>query len=256
MGRAGSASHSGCLKSPPINLETNLTDADTMIPTFAAIIPALNCAATIADVARDTRGKLDTILVIDDGSADKTGEIASRAGATVLRNDPNLGKGVSLRRGFEWCVENGISHAITIDGDGQHLSSQIPPLLKCATENPRAIVIGERVFDESIVAEKNLLGNRIANRWVEIACNESIPDTQSGFRVYPTAETLNLSTRANRFAFETEVLIRGVRAGMNIRSVPTEAYYPPADERQSHYRPFVDSVRIIVVVIGLILRIY
>jgi hypothetical protein len=99
-------------------------------------------------------------------------------------------------------------------------------------------------------------GNRFADRWVEIACGCALPDTQSGFRVYPVERTLALPLRARRFAFETEVLIRAVRAGIEIRSVPIRVYYPPAAERVSHYQPFVDTVRIIFVVLGLIFRLW
>jgi hypothetical protein len=89
---------------------------------------------------------------------------------------------------------------------------------------------------------------------VEIACGRALPDTQSGFRVYPLAETLRLGATAGRFAFETEILIRAARAGMAIESIQVAVYYPPAAERISHYRPWADTVRIIVVVLGLIFR--
>jgi glycosyltransferase involved in cell wall biosynthesis len=223
-------------------------------PACAVVIPAYQCEATIAEVVAATAPLGLPILVVDDGSTDRTAELAARAGAELLRNEGNLGKGASLRRGLSWCRERGIARAVSMDGDGQHLADQIPRLLEPAAAG--ALVIGERVIDPTLVSANRLFGNRFANRWVEIACRESIPDTQSGFRVYPVVETLALRCRANRFAFETEVLIRAVRAGLRVVSVPIEVYYPPADERHSHYRPWVDTVRIIFVVLGLIFRIY
>ncbi len=222
----------------------------------AVIVPALDCRATIERVVRGAREFVDTVLVVDDGSGDGTGEAAQRAGATVLANPSNLGKGAALRRALGWCRDHGFTHAISMDGDGQHLASQLAVVGAAAREHPAALVIGQRIIDPTVVSANRLFGNRFANRWVEIACGETIPDTQSGLRVYPVESTLALGSRADRFAFETEILIRAVRAGIETRSVEVEVYYPPADERHSHYRPWIDTVRIIFVVLGLIFRIY
>jgi hypothetical protein len=117
---------------------------------------------------------------------------------------------------------------------------------------PHALIIGARQVDPSQVTPIRLFGNRFANRWVKIACGLALPDTQSGFRIYPMPETLALGSAAGHFAFETEVLIRAARCGLVLRSVPVQAYYPPPEERVSHFRPFVDTVRIIAVVLRLI----
>lgn len=196
------------------------------------------------------------VVVIDDGSTDRTAELAAAAGAIVLANQRNIGKGASLRRGLEWCADRGASHAVTMDADGQHLTSEVPVLLSAVRAHPQAIIVGQRVIDPAAVARNKLFGNQFANRWVEIACRAAIPDTQSGFRCYPVAATLALRCRARRFAFETEVLIRAVRAGMPVVSVPVSVFYPPPSERTSHYRPWLDTVRIILVVLGLIFRVY
>jgi hypothetical protein len=101
-----------------------------------------------------------------------------------------------------------------------------------------------------------VFGNRFANRWVEIACGAALEDTQSGFRVHPLDATLALGCRADRFAFETEVVIRAVRAGMPVRSVPVRVWNPPPGERTSHFRGFRDSLRIVLTVIALLLRLW
>ena len=220
------------------------------------VVPALDCGETIEGVVRGARGFVDTVVVVDDGSSDDTADVARRAGATVLTNPTNLGKGAALRRALEWCRDRGLSHAISMDGDGQHLASQILVVRAESQERPAALVIGQRIIDPTAVSANRLFGNRFANRWVEIACGETIADTQSGLRVYPVEATLALASRADRFAFETEILIRAVRAKIEIRSVEVEVYYPPAEERHSHYRPWIDTVRIIFVVLGLIFRVY
>jgi hypothetical protein len=150
----------------------------------------------------------------------------------------------------------GVRRVVTMDGDGQHLASEIPVLVAAAEESPSAVIVGARQIDTQGVAPIKLFGNRFANRWVEIACGTRIPDTQSGFRLYPLPETTALGVRARRFGYETEVLVRAVRAGIPLRSVPVKVYYPPIDERVSHFRPVVDTIRIIFVVLGLIFRLW
>jgi glycosyltransferase involved in cell wall biosynthesis len=222
----------------------------------AVIIPALDCERTIAEVVRGARDLVELVVVVDDGSADATAVRAAAAGATVVRHEVNRGKGVALLDGLRWAQEQGCTHALTMDGDGQHLSAEIPALLASSQQRPQSIVIGVRQVDAALVTPIRAFGNRFANRWVEIACGRSLPDTQSGFRVYPLPQTLALGLRARHFAFETEVLIRAVRAGIPIQSVPVQAYYPPPAERVSHFRGFADTVRIIFVVLGLIFRVW
>jgi glycosyltransferase involved in cell wall biosynthesis len=221
----------------------------------AALIPALDCEATIGAVVRGTLAQLPRVLVVDDGSHDRTADAARAAGAEVLRLPANRGKGEALRSGLRALRERGVTHALTLDGDGQHLPDDVPALLRASAEAPRALVLGARRAEPGSVTRVRAFGNRFANRWVEIACGARLEDTQSGFRVYPIDETLALGCRAKRFAFETEVVIRAVRAGLPIRSVPVRVWNPPPGERVSHFRGFSDSVRIVFTVIGLLLRV-
>ncbi|MDX2165483.1 MAG: glycosyltransferase family 2 protein [Deltaproteobacteria bacterium] len=223
-------------------------------PRFAVLIPAYDCAATIAAVVEGARaGGLGEVLVVDDGSHDDTAARAAAAGATVLRLAPNRGKGAALRAGLVALAQRGATHALSMDGDGQHLARDLPALRAARRAAPAALIIGARRIGTQQVKPIKLFGNRFANRWVEIACGVALPDSQSGLRVYPIAATLGLGARADRFAFETEVLIRAARAGIAIESVPVDVYYPPPEERVSHYAPLRDTLRIIAVVLRLIL---
>ena len=222
----------------------------------AVLIPALNCGATIGAVVSGARRYASDVLVVSDGSTDATITEAMAAGAHIATHDHPCGKGAALLTGMRVLAERGVRRVVTMDGDGQHLADQIPLLLEAADAAPGALIIGARRFEEVTTKPINLFGNRFANRWVEIATGRALPDTQSGFRVYPLRETLALRVRARHFAFETEVLIRAVRAGTQVRSVPVRVYYPPIGERVSHFRSFVDTVRIIFVVLGLIFRVW
>ena len=222
---------------------------------LAALIPALDCEATIGAVVRGTLSHVPLVLVVDDGSGDRTADAAKAAGAEVLRQPENRGKGAALRAGMRALRERGATHALSLDGDGQHLPEEIPLLLRAPAETPRALVLGARQHEPGSLAPIRVFGNRFANRWVRIACGQALEDTQSGFRIYPIDETLALGCRANRFAFETEVVIRAARAGVGVRSVPVRVWNPPVGERTSHFRGFSDTVRIVLTVIGLLLRI-
>jgi glycosyltransferase involved in cell wall biosynthesis len=230
-----------------------VTDDAVTDDAVAVLVPAYDCAATIAAVVAGARRYLDHVLVVDDGSRDATAARAEAAGAEVVRHPRNRGKGAALRSGIALLGARCVGRILTMDGDGQHLADEIPVLLAASDADPHAVVIGARRVEAADVKPIRLFGNRFANRWVEIASGLSLPDTQSGFRIYPMPETLALGARAGHFAFETEILIRAARGGLRVRSVPVAAYYPPAHERVSHYRPFVDTVRIIAVVLRLIL---
>lgn len=223
---------------------------------LAVLIPALSCADTIAEVVSGARRLVDVVVVVSDGSTDATAERAAAAGAEVVRHRTTQGKGTALQTGLQFLADRGFAHVLTMDGDGQHLSDQIPLLVRASHAEPEALIIGARALDPTSVAPIRVFGNRFANRWVEIACGQALPDTQSGFRVYPVRETLALGAHARHFAFETEVLIRAARAGLPIHSVPVKVYYPPVGEHTSHFRRVVDTVRIIFVVLGLIFRLW
>src|SRR5262249_55124241 len=159
--------------------------------------------------------------------ADNTAALAAAAGAEVVEHATTQGKGTALQTGMRVLAQRGFARVLTMDGDGQHLSDQVPLMLAATTAEPKALILGVRQVDPALVTPMRGFGNRFANRWVEIACGQSLPDTQSGFRVYPLAATLALGTRARHFAFETEVLIRAARARMPIRSLPVRSYQPP-----------------------------
>lgn len=220
----------------------------------AVLIPSYQCAATVAAVVADARRYLEPVLVVDDGSDDGTGDRARLAGADVVRHPRNRGKGAALVTGMRHLAAQGFTHGISMDGDGQHLGSEIPKLLALARTQPGAIVIGVRTIGHQAVAATNLLGNRVANLAVRIAAGVSVGDTQSGFRVYPLASALALPVDGERFEYETTVIIRALRAGVPVCSTPVGVYYPPIAERSSHYRKVADTLRIIRSVAPLLFR--
>lgn len=218
---------------------------------ISGLVPAYRARATVGEVVRSFAPIVAPIVVVDDGSDDDTGDVAAAAGATVLRHAVNRGKGAALTTGLGWLAEQGATHALTIDADGQHLPGEAQALLRAAQDAPTAIVVGERRKEGHEIRGINRFGNAVADTLLARIAGRPLPDTQSGFRVYPVGATLSLGTQGTRYDFETEVLLRAARAGVPIVGVPIDVYYPPIAERVSHFRPVVDTARII----GTVLRV-
>ena len=253
-------STSGCRRGlDGVPTDGGVTTTDTATATAfefrpAILIPAYDCSATIGAVVTGAQAHGLSILVVDDGSHDDTATLARAAGADVLRHSMNHGKGAALITGMRELATRGFTHAVTMDGDGQHLAREIPTLLSAALEQPNAIVIGVRRRGTQEVAGINFFGNRFANLCVRSAAGVPLPDTQSGFRVYPIATMLRLPTQGRHFEYESSSIIHAARANVPIRSLPVDVYYPPIAERRSHYRKVVDTLRIIRVVAPLLVR--
>ena len=219
----------------------------------AAVIPAYRAAATVGDVVRGARAHCARVVVVDDGSDDDTERRARAAGAEVRRHPANAGKGAAIVTGLRALEAAGVGRAVTLDADGQHLATQIPALLAASDAVPGAIVVGARRKQGQTIARLNRFGNWMADRLLRAIAGRTLPDTQSGFRVYPVAATLALGARGAHYDFETEVLLRAARCGMPLLGVPVEVYYPPVAERVSHFRPARDTLRIIWTVLRLLL---
>lgn len=211
----------------------------------AALIPAYCAAPTVGAVVAGARAYFARVLVVDDGSSDTTGAAAAAAGAEVVAHAVNAGKGAALRTGLTMLARDGIARALTLDADGQHLPHQISVLLAASDAAPNAFVVGVRRKTGHQIRRINKFGNWVADRALRTIARQPIPDTQSGFRIYPVAATLALRTVGDRFDFETEILLRAARRGLAVIGVPVEVHYPPVGERVSHYRAGRDTVRII-----------
>jgi len=219
-----------------------------------ALVPAYQAAATIADVVAGVRTRLLHVVVVDDGSDDDTAGRATAAGAEVIRHPANAGKGAALATGFRALVARGVGRALTLDADGQHLPGQIPVLLAASDAEPAAIVVGVRRKAGHAIRAVNRFGNWAADELLRLIAGQALPDTQSGFRIYPVATTLALGVQGARYDFETEVLLRAARRRVPLVGVPVDVHYPPVAERVSHFRPGVDTIRIIASVLRVLAR--
>lgn len=209
------------------------------------LVPTYNNAKTLAPLLENLQKLNACIIVVNDGSTDETQNILDHyPGIHSISYSPNKGKGIALRRGFRAAVSHGYQYAISIDSDGQHFAQDIPAFLDCLERNPGALIIGARNMDQSSVPGKSSFGHRFSNFWFKVETGIQLPDTQSGFRLYPVQRLQSMTFITRRFEFEIEVIVRSAWNGIPVTSVPVSVYYAPPGERVSHFRPFADFTRI------------
>jgi glycosyltransferase involved in cell wall biosynthesis len=210
----------------------------------AIVIPVYNHEATVAAVVRQSLALNYPVIVVDDGSTDGTHErIREIPSVTILRHGKNRGKGAALLTGFDEAAKNA-DWAVTIDADGQHRPEDLLQLLAAVPEGKRPIVVGRREgMQAEHVPRSSRFGRKFSNFWVQVSGGPTVSDTQSGMRLYPLPETLDLPVRARRFQFEVEVLVKARWYGIPVVEAPIHVSYAPKAERISHYRGFADSMR-------------
>jgi len=202
-------------------------------PNTLALIPAYNEAQRIAPVIAATLEHLPA-LVVDDGSRDDTAAVAEAAGATVLRQVPNQGKGVALRAGLRWALERGYDAILTLDADGQHDPAEIPALLAAFTASKADLLIGSRDFSQMP------LSRRVANtmgRWsFSWALGRRVEDNQSGYRLLSRRMAAAvLDSQEHGFEFEVEMIVTCVQRGYTLAWAPIRTIY---GDQGSHIDPW------------------
>lgn len=216
-----------------------------------AVIPTYQNAKTLLKVVADVHRVVDTVFVVDDGSNDGTATLLDKATGNerpekVLTHPKNCGKGAALKTGLTYARQQGFRYAVTVDADGQHRADDIPALLKAVEEEPDALVIGSRGLQHENMPAKSTFANRFSNFWFALQTLQRLPDTQSGLRVYPLRCLHGLRWMSARYEAELTLLVFSAWAGVKLLPVPVSVYYPPRDQRVTHFRPGRDFTRISV----------
>lgn len=216
-----------------------------------AVIPTYQNAKTLLKVVADVHRVVDTVFVVDDGSNDGTAALLDKATGSerpekVLTHPKNCGKGAALKTGLTYARQQGFRYAVTVDADGQHRADDIPALLKAVEEEPDALAIGSRGLQHENMPAKSTFANRFSNFWFALQTLQRLPDTQSGLRVYPLRRLHGLRWMSARYEAELTLLVFSAWAGVKLLPVPVSVYYPPRDQRVTHFRPGRDFTRISV----------
>lgn len=233
----------------------NATDAISLLPEpglkggFAApitlvVIPVYNHVKTLRAVVEECLAQGFPVLVVDDGSSDGCLDSITDLPVERHRLPVNVGKGGAILAAAKLAQRSGYQAIITIDADGQHDPVDARLLLETAASSWPCIVIGARIMEARNVPRSSIFGRDFSNFWVRLECGQTLPDTQSGYRLYPVEFLESSRFLSRRYTFEIEVLVRGSWAGLPLLSTPVSVYYPPGDERISHFHKLKDNLRL------------
>jgi len=212
------------------------------------VIPAHNESREISRLVKEIKEEHPDVLVVDDGSLDNTAEIASGAGALVIKNQANLGKGSCLRKGFDYALAHNFDAVITMDGDGQHLPQDLKSFISLAGVSESGILIGNRMLNTKKMPLIRILTNKFMSWLISRLCRQSIPDTQCGFRLIKRAVLEKITLATDKYEIETEILIKASRSGFKIESVPITTVYRG---EKSQINPFTDTLRFLKFIINI-----
>ncbi len=204
-----------------------------------ALVPCYNAEDFIEDTIIDIKRYMKDILVIDDGSTDKSYQVMSRVkGINILRHKHNKGKGAALKTGFKYAIDNGFDAVITIDADGQHKASDIPKFLSKASKYD--LIVGSRMHNVRNMPLRRVIANSVSSFLVTLKCRQKVPDSQSGYRLISTKLIKDIKLDLNDYQMETEMLIKAAKMGYALGYVNIKTIY---GEEVSHINPFTITWR-------------
>ena len=208
-------------------------------------VPVYNNKATVRDVVAGCLTRLQNVVVVDDGSTDAdVAGLLNGVDAVVLKHERNLGKGQAILTASRYVEKRGGRSMITIDADGQHDPRDIEQFIPLMREEEPSVIIGSRNFNTENVPASSRFGRSFANFWLKVETGLTVDDCQSGFRAYPVNYLNQLRFRGSRYDFEAEVLAKAAWAGLSLKTVPISVTYPNPGQRISHFKPFLDNLRL------------
>ncbi|MFO7766677.1 MAG: DUF2062 domain-containing protein [Pelovirga sp.] len=228
-----------------------------MIPVsrhYFITIPVYNHAATLREVVEKCLRYQQPVLVVDDGSSTPVADLLTGLPVELVSHERNQGKGAALLTAADWGLDHGYTHMVSLDADGQHNPDDLPGFFAAIIEEPQALFVGCRDFDQQGIPGASRFGRQFSNFWLRLQTGTRIKDSQSGFRAYPLVIFRHLKFLTRRYNFEVEVLVRTAWAGLPLKDLDIAVYYPPADERVSHFRKFMDNWRLTLLNTHLTLR--
>ena len=218
------------------------------------VIPTYNNRATLRSVVEAVSLRRETVLVVNDGSTDESIDTLRGLSVTILNHSRNQGKGAAILTALEWAERHHFTHIITLDADGQHCPSDVSLFVERIYQNPRAVVVGNRVSPDRSMPRLSRFGRALSNFWLRVCTGIRLPDSQSGFRSYPVKPLRMLAFKGRRYDFEVEVLIRGAWSGVTLDSLDISVIYSESTKLGSHFSPVIDNYRITKIYVVSVIR--
>jgi glycosyltransferase involved in cell wall biosynthesis len=206
----------------------------------AVVIPCFNEEAHISRLARQIRWRLRTVIVVDDGSSDRTAFEAERAGASVIGRPRSSGKGAAIQLGLARAAQLGFEWALLMDGDGQHEPDSIPDFLQTAERTQADLIVGNRMAKPGGMPMARKFVNRWMSRRLSALAGMELPDTQCGYRMIRISSWQELRLACSHFEIESEMLMAMIEKKMKIEFIPVRAVY---NNERSKIHPLLDSFR-------------
>jgi glycosyltransferase involved in cell wall biosynthesis len=209
------------------------------------VIPAFNESENLGKLLKKISSfiPLKDVLVVDDGSRDKTANLAKNAGTEVVSFSNNQGKGSALRAGFNFAIKRGYNAVITMDADGQHNPAELPKFLEQFKKSGADLIIGTREQNVSEMPLLRYLTNKTTSLVTSILTGVRVNDSQSGYRLIKRNLLEKVNLKTSRFQMETEIIVKAAMAGFKIGEIPIETIY--FENFKSHINPFIDTYRFI-----------
>lgn len=209
---------------------------------YCVVIPALNAEQSLGALIPRIRAQGLDVLVVDDGSTDRTAAAAAAQGALVISHLTNKGKGRALRSAFDYARRAGYDGVITMDGDGQHDPAEIPQFIQAAEQEGAALVLGNRMSGGTVMPRARRRTNLLMSDIVSAVARQPIPDSQCGYRLIRREVLEAVALRARRYEIETEIVLKVAARRWKIISVPIRSIY---DSHQSYIQPIREGIRFV-----------
>jgi hypothetical protein len=219
-------------------------------PKVAIVIPAYNEARFIGSIALEA-GEYGLVLVVDDGSCDRTAQIASHAGALVLQHEVNRGKGAALSTGFRYVKTLEPDVVVTIDGDGQHSCAEIPKLIVPILSGAADLVVGSRFLSQkNRIPRWRIIGQHALTLATNLSSGARLTDSQSGFRAFSASILQCMNFDASNFSVESEMQFLARDRQLRITEIPISCIYEEPPKRD----PVKQAMQVISGIIQLVSR--
>jgi len=213
-------------------------------PKIIIVIPVYNHSTTLPGIVNRALAVHDDVMVVDDGSTDKSTDTLAGFNVHLIHHEKNLGKGAAIKTAAMAARKLGMTHIVTIDANGRYDPTDFHLFAGALKKNSNSIIIGSRDFQKGEVPVLYRFSRRRANFWFQVQTGKSLSDVRCTFRAYPLAVLENLTLRTRRNSFEVEVLTKAAWAGVNLNEENISAYFHRPEKHKFNFTFLMDNLRV------------
>lgn len=212
-------------------------------PKIIIVIPVYNHSTTLPGIVNGALAVHNDVMVVDDGSTDKSTDTLAGLNVHLIHHEKNRGKGAAIKTAARSARKLGMTHIVTIDANGRYDPADFHLFAGALKENTDSIIVGRRDFQKGEVPILYRFSRRLANFRFQVQTGKSLSDVRCTFRAYPLAVFENLTLRTRRNSFEVEVLTKAAWAGVNLNEVNISAYFHRPEKQKFNFNFSMDNLR-------------